>query len=271
MHCPENQMALSTLNKRDALYWAITAGLGIVTIVELLVPGFSPALDLTWVSFLAIASILVLNRQLPLQNVLATAAITAVIGGVAHGISARPDIAIPFGPLTFGNNAGPKLFNAIPVAIPLLWVIAIFNSRGVGRMILRPWRKTRNYGFMLIGLTALLTVGFDLAMEPCLAHVKHFWLWHPTRMQLDWHGASPLNFFGWLFITLLILAFITPTLIKKQPGSSGGLDFHPLALWFGAVLVFAGGAGTAGLWSAVIADVTLAAVVAVLCWRGARW
>jgi uncharacterized membrane protein len=271
MHCPEIQMALSLSNNRNALYWAIAAALGVAALVEILVPGFSAALDLTLIFLAAVASVLALNRQLPLQNVLSTAVITAFIGSVAHALSARMDIAMPFGPLTFGTNAGWKIFNAVPCTLPLIWIIAVFNSRGVGRMILRPWRKTRNYGFILIGVTAVLTLVFDLALEPFAAHVKHFWLWHPTRMQLNWHGASPLNFIGWLVVTLLILAFITPTLIKKQPGGSGGLDFHPVALWFGALLIFAVGAGTAGLWSAVIVDMIFALIVAVFCWRGARW
>jgi len=91
----------------------------------------------------------------------------------------------------------------------------------VGRLILRPWRKVKNYGFWLIGLTALLAVAFDLALEPFAWHVKHFWLWQPTRLSVTWQGTTLLNFIGWAFVSLLILAFATPSLIRKQPGGSG--------------------------------------------------
>ena len=147
----------------------------------------------------------------------------------------------------------------------------LLNSRGVARLILRPWRKQKNYGYILIGLTALVAVGFDLALEPFAAHVKHFWLWHPTKFPWSWHGASPLNFLGWFCVVLLMLAFATPSLIKKQPGHSGTTELYSVGLWFGAVILFGAGVAEAGWWSAVIWDAVLVTVSAVFCWRGANW
>ena len=152
-----------------------------------------------------------------------------------------------------------------------MWIIAIFNSRGVARLILRPWRRVKNYGYLLIALTAALALAFDLALEPFAAHVKHFWLWQPTKVAVTWHGASPVAFVGWTFVALLIMAFITPSLIRKQPGAPPPPDYTPVALWFGAVGLFAAGAAQAGFWSAVTVDAILAASVAVFCWRGAKW
>jgi len=63
------------------------------------------------------------------------------------------------------------------------------------RLILRPWRKIRSYGFWLIGLTALLTMLFDLAFDPFASRVKHYWLWVPTKFPLTWQGAPLVNFF----------------------------------------------------------------------------
>ena len=80
-----------------------------------------------------------------------------------------------------------------------------------------------------------------------------------------------MAFLGWLAVALLIMAFITPSLIRKQPGAQPPPDYTPVALWFGAMLLFAGGAGSAGLWSAVVVDAVLAGIVAVFCWRGAKW
>ena len=178
---------------------------------------------------------------------------------------------LPFGPFIFNETAGAKLFDCIPWTVPLLWIVAIFNSRGVARLGLRPWRKTKNYGWWLIGLTAVLTVVFDLALEPVAARVKHFWLWQPTKLHITWHGASPLNFLGWAFVSLLILAFITPSLIKKQPGSSGAPDFMPFGLWLGAMTLFAASSAMAGLWPAVIVDAVLAGAATVFAIRGAKW
>ena len=77
--------------------------------------------------------------------------------------------------------------------MPLIWVVVILNSRGVARLILRPWRKIRNYGFWLIGLTAALTMLFDLAFDPFASRVKHYWLWVPTKLPLTWQGAPGNN------------------------------------------------------------------------------
>jgi len=262
-------MPLSDAKILNVLTWTVAALLGLAAAGEIFFPGLASTLDTVIILLATVASVATVNKQLPLQNVLFAAAITALIGGAAHGLSAQT--GIPLGPLTFGDTAGPKYFNYVPWTVPLMWIIAIFNSRGVARLILRPWRRVKNYGYLLIALTAALALAFDLALEPFAAHVKHFWLWQPTKVAVTWHGASPVAFVGWTFVALLIMAFITPSLIRKQPGAPPPPDYTPVALWFGAVGLFAAGAAQAGFWSAVTVDAILAASVAVFCWRGAKW
>ena len=76
---------------------------------------------------------------------------------------------------------------------------------------------------------------------------------------------------GWLFISLVILGFVTPYLIKKQPGRSSEPDFAPLLLWLGALVYFALAARRLELWTAVALDLGLAVCVAIGAYRGARW
>ena len=231
-------------------------------------PGTTSNLDLLLVLLATAASIAVLARQLPLQSVLFAAFITALVGGATHGLSART--GLPLGPLSFGETAGPQLFNTVPWTVALIWIIAIFNSRGVARLMLRPWRRVKNYGFLLIGLTALLALAFDLALEP-FAHVKHLWRWQPTKIPVSWHGASPLSFLGWTFVSLLILAIIMPYLIRKQPGNPSTPDWSPLALWIGAMVLFTVNTAQAGLWAAVTLNIILAGAAGIFSWRGAKW
>jgi uncharacterized membrane protein len=216
-----------------------------------------------------VGTLVALSRQLPAQNVLLAALVIALIGSAAHAVGVKS--GIPFGPFWFGPDAGQKLFGALPLAMPLLWVAAVLNSRGVARLILRPWRKIRTYGFWLIGLTALLTMLFDCALEPFAAHSKHYWIWTTTGYSLMPHGAPLAGSVGWLVVTLLILAFATPAMINKQLSKRSVPDFHPLAVWLGAVLLFATGAVTHGFWPAVAVDVIIAAIVAMFAIRGARW
>ena len=210
-----------------------------------------------------------LARQLPLQNVLSAAIVIALMGGAAHALNAES--RMPFGPLVFGADSGPKFFQNLPWAMPLLWVVAFFSSRGVARLVLRPWRKMKTYGYWLIGVTAALVALFDLALEPYAAHVKHYWLWTPTKFPLAWFGAPLVNFLAWLFVTLLMLAFVTPTLIKKQPGPRSVPDYHPLAVWLGGIVLFGTGCAVQKLWPAVAADAAIGTVTAVFAIRGGRW
>ena len=216
-----------------------------------------------------VCTIAALARHLPLQNILLAACFIGLVGGAADWLDWKT--GIPFGAFTPGQNTRPKLFHALPWAMPVFWVLAILNSRGVARLILRPWRKLHAYGFWLIGVTTVLTVLFDLALDPFASQVKHYWFWEPTKFSLSWHGAPLVSFLGWAVVTLLILAFVTPMLINKHPVHQRPPDFQPLGVWLGGILLFGAGSATLGSWSAVALDGIIGVVVAVLAVRGARW
>ncbi|HUB87571.1 MAG TPA: carotenoid biosynthesis protein [Verrucomicrobiae bacterium] len=247
----------------------------------LLVAGFAVALaelwaapDANWPEALLLAlatvgAIIALARQLPMQNILLAAAVMAIVGGAAHALCVNT--GVPFGPFTFGPEFGPQIFRTLPWFVPLLWVAMILNSRGVARLILRPWRKIKTYGFWLMGLTATLTTLFDFAFDPFASRVRHYWIWMPVNFPLTWLGAPLTNFLGWVFLSLLILAFVTPTLIRKQLSRQTAPDFHPLAAWLGGILLFGIASGMRGLWPAVVTDGIIFAVVALFAIRGALW
>jgi uncharacterized membrane protein len=219
---------------------------------------------------LAVTSTIVsLTRQLPLQNVLLAAAVIAIVGGGISALGAAT--GIPFGPFMFTAKLEPKIFNTLPWAMPLIWVVVILNSRGTARLILRPWRKIKTYGFWLIGLTATLVLLFDFAFDPFASRVKHFWLWSPTKFPLTWQSAPLINFLSWGIVTLLILVFVTPALINKQLSKRGSPDFHPLCVWLGSILLFGIASGMNALWPAVAVDAAIGIVTLIFAARGARW
>jgi uncharacterized membrane protein len=214
-------------------------------------------------------TITALAQRLPLQNVLLAVFVIAVIGGAVHALGAIT--GIPFGPFTFGESIGPEMFKTLPWAVPGIWVLAVLNSRGVARLILRPWRKISAYGFWLMGVTAALTLLFDFALEPFASRIKNYWLWTPTKFPVTWQGAPVSNFLAWAAMSLLLAVVIAPALINKQPGKRNTPDFHPFALWLGAILLFGAGCARQGLLPAAVADGILAVIVTVLAVRGGTW
>jgi len=250
-------------------HWILLAVFLAAVVADLCLPRSAAAWDGLVLVLAALSGAVALLRQLPLQNVVLATTITAVMGTLAQGIGAKTDI--PFGPFTFGSGADPLLFHFTSWVTPFMWVAMVFSSRGVGRLILRPWRKARSYGFQLIGMTTLLTVLLDLALEPFAAKLRFLWCWQPTRLPVTWYGATPINFLAWAFVVLLILALITPPLIRKQPGSPSAPDWSPLLVWLGLVGLFAVSVARSGWWPAVFVDAGLAAVATLFAVRGARW
>ena len=218
---------------------------------------------------LATATVLAsLTRQLPGQNVMLAAIIIAFFAGAVETLGALT--AIPFGPFAYTSEIGQQLFYPLPWAVPMIWLVALLASRGVARLVLRPWRNTPNYGFRLIGLATLLVVLLDFGLEPFAIQVKHFWQWNPTKLRFDWYTAPCTNFLGWAVATLLILAFVTPALIHKRPMTQPPPDYHPLIVWLLLNLLFATGAAVHQLWPAVLLISLAGVVVTAFAVRGAR-
>jgi uncharacterized membrane protein len=210
-----------------------------------------------------------LTRQLPGQNVMLASVIIAFIAGAVQTLGALT--AIPFGPFTYTEHIGQQLFYPLPWAVPMVWIAVLLASRGVARLILRPWRKTQNYGFTLIGITTLLVVLLDVGLEPFATNVKHYWFWNPTKLKFDWYTTPWVNFFGWAVTALLILAFATPSLINKKPMPQPRPEYSPLVVWLLLNLLFATGTAVHHLWPAAGATALGIVAVTVFAIRGARW
>jgi putative membrane protein len=256
---------------QNVLLGAFLIGLGIMIAkaIGLLALPFLDGILETVVLFLGLAStVSSLSGQLPAQNALLAALIIGVIGGGIQLIGTLT--GIPFGPVVYTEEAGPKLFNSMSWAIPFVWIIAILNARGVARLIMRPWRKLRIYGYWVIGLTALLAVLFDAGLEPYATHLKHYWLWRPTKLPVDWYGTPLSNFLGWLVTALLALAFSTPSLMKKKP-SKTVLNYHPLIVWLSFNILFIASSLSQHLWLAGTVSAVTCIVVTAFAVRGANW
>jgi len=215
----------------------------------------------------AATSLLGLARRLPGQNVLIAATfIVAISFTIAI---AGEKTGVPFGPRVYTELLGWKILG-VPWPMPLLWLVIIVNSRGLARLILRPWRKTTYYGFWVIGLACLLAVLFDAGLEPFTTRARHYWFWEWHVSVLSWYSAPWVNFLGWFVTALCILGFTTPWLINKQPVKQP-TDYHPLVLWLLLNLYFVTGNALQQLWFAVAFGIGVNVLATIYAVRGARW
>lgn len=218
----------------------------------------------------AIATLTSMSRQLAGQNVMLAATIIGLIGGSVHAIGVIT--GVPFGPFAYSSNAGPKFFATLAWVMPVLWIIIVLNARGVARLILKPWRKTKNYGFWIIGVATALIVLFNLALEPFATRINGYWVWLPTKFPWTWNGTPLINSIGWAITSLLVLAFATPSLINKHSRSRKlPPDFHPLFVWLLTLTLFGVAAGLQELWPVVTLCSVTAIASTIFAIRGARW
>ncbi len=215
---------------------------------------------------LATATTLVsLTRQLPGQNVLLASLLILIAAGGVESLDAVT--GLPFGPCVFGESLGRKLFYILPWPVPFIWLVSLLNSRGVARLVLRPGREGRNYGWWVQAVTVLLVLLLDFGLQPWASRVEQLWSWKPTRLPTDWYGVPWVNFLGRAVTALLTLAFITPLLLNKKPVSPPA-DYHPLGVWWSLMLLFITGAITRHLrWAAIFLGLA-AVIVAALAIRG---
>jgi uncharacterized membrane protein len=218
----------------------------------------------------ALATLTALARQTPGYKVMLAAAIIGMAGGIAHGVGVKT--AIPFGPFVYSDQVGPKIFGTLAWPMPALWIIIALNARGVARLIMKPWRKMKSYGFWVIGIATALVVVLDLALEPFATRHAQYWVWLPTKFPYTWHGMPWINSLGWALTALLMFAFATPFLVNKNSRARKlPPDYHPLIVWLLLLALFGAGAGVNQLWSVTVLCAITAIVTTVFAVRGARW
>jgi len=166
-------------------------------------------------------------RTLPAENSAMVALYIIVISAVLSMIRVKTGFLA--GHIRFNENIGYKLFGLVPWVFPFLWVSLLVNSRGVAKLILRPWRKANYYGFWMIGLTSLLVLLLALQLEPFSTLVNHYWQFDSRGPS--WHGIPWANFLGWFLSSAIILIFSSLWFINKQPVKLEPVDILPLVIW----------------------------------------
>jgi len=96
-----------------------------------------------------------------------------------------------FGPYTYGQTLGPKLF-AVPVVIAFNWLLVILGALSLAQLIFRS-------RLPVAVATAALAAGFDYLLEPTAIRLD-YWTWQAAGIPLQ-------NYLAWFVIALAAALF----------------------------------------------------------------
>lgn len=189
----------------------------------------------------AIASAAAQSQQLPIQNVL-----------LATGVMLVMATLFETGWFVLLDHTDNSLLAHWP--IPLIWVTALFNSRGVAKLVSRRRPGSARYGVEMMVFTIVLGVTLFLAATPIAVDAGGL------KIQSG-IAEFVIQITGSFFSGFIILLVATPALIDKRPVRLPPL-YQPLFLWISIMLLSVANAGIRQLWLAAAAE--LAAILLVV-------
>lgn len=263
----EQQHAPSPVTASQRLLWSLLGLLGLSLLGALVVIGRGEAAaSWHWLEPLvfvlaAVGALATLANRLSPQSAVAVAAFIFLFSAVIELMAARS--GFPFGRRTFTEALGAKVLGRFAWTMPCVWVTAIVTSRGLARLLMRPFRRIRRYGLWQLWLTGVLTALFDVGLEPFASTARGYWTWQTATGAWTWHGAPWIGLLGWTASAVIILWFATPWFIAKRLVPQG-TDYSPVVLWASVQLYFAAGCALHGVWSGTLAASLLGVGLPVL-------
>lgn len=156
---------------------------------------------------------------------------TFTLLGITVGISFTAEFlgshyGLIFGHYTYGDTLGPKLAG-VPLVVPLYWFLLVFLGYVISNLISQDKPDTagttnfnRDVWCALLG--GGVVTAWDLGADPYLASPSvGAWTWTQVNQDTAFFGIPPSNFYGWVFVSALIL-FIMRRLDHSVFAKSGG-------------------------------------------------
>lgn len=210
-----------------------------------------PWIEVAWLTLGLAVTVMWLQRNLPLQNVLlalATLAGLGFVGNLAVEVS-KPGRHPHLG---LATTTAPALANCAHAAA---WALLLLNAREVARLLATRRENSAFCGFWILGLAGALVGAFQGGLEATLnAAPKTTWALEAAAI-----GA-------WCCLALVCLALASPSLLKRKPGPRVA-SIEPAWVWVGFNLLAMASAARRELWTVVVFQGILTAVGA---WPGLR-
>jgi len=206
----------------------------------------------------------VLCRRLPVQNVVGGSLVLLGLSAMLCALSARN--GVPLGKVEYSTRLGLRLLGLVPVTLPFLWVALLLAGRETARLMLRPLRRDKFYGYYLLLVSSGLVVLADVTLEPFATQVVGWWAW-PEAGPAALTGVLWGTWVAWLLSAAFMLMLATPWLLPKRPIPTTP-TFHAPAIWLALAAWFTLGDLRHGFWLPGLIGLVGVGTVAGLTWRG---
>jgi putative membrane protein len=155
------------------------------------------------------------------------AAAALAVSAFAYAIeSVGVATGFPYGPFSYGEALGPKLFGLVPLLLPITYVPLVIGA------VAAAWGPHRLAP--RVAIAALLLVLTDGVLDPG-ATALGFWTWTEGG---PYYGVPLVNYAGWLLSGAISSALLLSIGRAHTPPPPGALDsaILSLAFWTGATL-----------------------------------
>ncbi len=117
----------------------------------------------------------------------------------------------PFGHYAYSDVLGVKIFDTLPLVIPLAWLAILTPCLFIIRTIY-PYASSMIHA----GSAGILATAIDWILEPYAVHIKGYWRW----MDSDGKALSSIplqNYFSWWALSFLLIVLFAPKELRKSP------------------------------------------------------
>lgn len=174
----------------------------------------------------------------------ARAALNFVVIGVVTGWAAEQlgaTYGLFFGEYTYTEVLGPRV-GAVPFIIPLMWFALSYVAYVISNLIIcqAPAAGAARLGPALAMslLAAMIVTAYDLGADPYMVYKLKAWIM--TKTDGWWFGETLQGFFGWSFVSFVIVFSFRMSLRKQAPQPAAPIGkWHvlvPLAIYGGSMV-----------------------------------
>jgi putative membrane protein len=147
-----------------------------------------------------------------------------------------------FGSYSYTSVLGPALGD-VPIIIPLMWFALTYVAYVISNLIV--WQTPVDgmaplgHSVVMALLAALIVTAYDLGADPYMVFTLKAWIM--TMKDGWWFGETLQGFFGWAFVSFVIVFAFRMTLRKRAPQPAQHIaKWHVLLplLIYGASMAF---------------------------------